>query len=716
MVKKASEEKMSFQEIVYRYTVETKDLKKGVKEVSDELKKADKQAEDFTETLGDIDKKGGKSVSDFGKKLGNLAKAAAAAFAVKELGEFVKGLADLQSEASGVQTAFNALNRPGLLANLRRATAGTVSDLELMKAALRAREFNIPQTTLAKGLEFARVQANKLGLSVQQLSSDFVDGVGRKSIQILDNLGISQADLSEKVKETGNFYEAVGLIVDEKLGEEGAAGTIETLADKQARFNAQIENLRLELSERLLPFFEKVVDEANNLVSQFGSLQDFGVGISPEQLADAESRADALADTYRTSIRESIEAGTLSAEEAVNIIETTNEALQRELEETGRTASTVTKDVLDILGFQATGGPLARITENAESVEEQTAFLLKQVEALKILADEFRDYKKVQEDSTETVEKSTEAIEAQAERLRDLAGEYERIEAVDFLDDLADQWAAAEFELNKYLRTLREAQAADEELRSQDVEDPFDTQKFLDDQEAQKDAAQASIDELNAFASANEQAILAGFGGLAEGIAGIFGVTAENSQKFLAFQKLLVIADIILNLQKELGGLAAGAAPFLLNPITGPGVAAALAAAQTSAGIRAGVNIATVAATAIPQFTGQGFAKGTSDTPEGVSLVGEKGPELLWMPKGSKVFNHEASKKYNPVIDALNAGRFEEFVQRHYVIPAMMREQGMSYDDFDLRKDIRSNKEVRLHPSTIRQLGKYFKPERKRWH
>ena len=67
--------------------------------------------------------------------------------ATKELMEDSMKLAE---EADGVTKAFNELNQPNLLDDLRTATKGTVTDVELMKAAVQAKDFRIPLEDLGK--------------------------------------------------------------------------------------------------------------------------------------------------------------------------------------------------------------------------------------------------------------------------------------------------------------------------------------------------------------------------------------------------------------------------------------------------------------------------------------------------------------------------------------------------------------------------------------
>ena len=122
----------------------------------------------------------------------------------------------MAESADGVIHAFRNLNQPGLLDNLRKATKGTVSDIELMKAAVKAKDFRIPLEDLGKYLTFAQLKAQQTGQSLDYMVDSIVTGLGRQSPQILDNLGLSAAEISEKTKETGDFMKAVASIVEKK--------------------------------------------------------------------------------------------------------------------------------------------------------------------------------------------------------------------------------------------------------------------------------------------------------------------------------------------------------------------------------------------------------------------------------------------------------------------------------------------------------------------
>lgn len=176
--------------------------------------------------------------------------------ALKKVKEFAAEGISMAETADGIIHAFQQLDNPNLLQTLRKATKNTVDDIELMKAAIKARDFGIPLEDLGKYLSFAQLKAQQLGVSVQQMTDDIVTGLGRKSPQILDNLGLSAAEISAKTKETGDFMKAVASIVENNLAQAGE--TYISAADRAAQKTAELHNRQLELGQALLPLKEKI--------------------------------------------------------------------------------------------------------------------------------------------------------------------------------------------------------------------------------------------------------------------------------------------------------------------------------------------------------------------------------------------------------------------------------------------------------------------------
>ncbi|MCS2310618.1 hypothetical protein NXW05_08305 [Phocaeicola vulgatus] len=53
------------------------------------------------------------------------------------------------------------------------------------------------------------------------MTDSIVTGLGRKSLLILDNLGLSAAEINEEVAKTGDFMKGVSNIIDRQLTQSG---------------------------------------------------------------------------------------------------------------------------------------------------------------------------------------------------------------------------------------------------------------------------------------------------------------------------------------------------------------------------------------------------------------------------------------------------------------------------------------------------------------
>lgn len=172
--------------------------------------------------------------------------------AASYLREFVVEGGRLAAQMETVKVAFDNLNNPGFLDNLRKATKGTVSDLELMKKAVYAAEFNIPLERLPQLLEFARTQALKLGRDVDDFTDRIINGINRQSIKLLDDLGLSAKEIREEYKRTGDFAQGVMNIIDRKYKDVGDRSL--TLVEIQQQYNAEIQNSQTQIGKLLQEF------------------------------------------------------------------------------------------------------------------------------------------------------------------------------------------------------------------------------------------------------------------------------------------------------------------------------------------------------------------------------------------------------------------------------------------------------------------------------
>lgn len=199
---------------------------------------------------------------------GQMVSTLGAAFAFNKIKDFAVEAVKLAGQMEGVSNAFKKLNQTGLLDELRASTKGTVSDLNLMKQAVSAKNLGLPIEQLGTYFEFARRRAKETGESVEYLTDSIVKGIGRKSPLILDNLGISTIALNEELKKTGDFATAVGNIIQTEF--KTMASDIDTSAEASARLSATWDNFLANMGSGLTPAINGVSKLLEHFIS-FGS-------------------------------------------------------------------------------------------------------------------------------------------------------------------------------------------------------------------------------------------------------------------------------------------------------------------------------------------------------------------------------------------------------------------------------------------------------------
>ena len=228
-----------------------------------------KELQEMTRSLNDMPTLGneGGIFSKMGDKLGGAMSVFAGNLMTKatmevanlgsEMAEMVKQGVEMAKAGEGIRVAFERLGNGQILNGLREATHGTVTDIELMKAAVKFNDFKLPIEELGTMLAFAQQKAKDTGQSVDYMVDSIVTGLGRKSLMILDNLGLSAAEIKEKMAETGDMTKAVGAIIREQM--QKAGDYVETAADRAAQANVDLQNKLEELGRKFLP-----VQEASN--------------------------------------------------------------------------------------------------------------------------------------------------------------------------------------------------------------------------------------------------------------------------------------------------------------------------------------------------------------------------------------------------------------------------------------------------------------------
>jgi hypothetical protein len=204
------------------------------------------------------------SLMKFAKEWNHIGFAITNAFEIKDrIAGFISSvrstldpMAEMAREAEGVELAFDRINRPDMLDQLRQATHGTVTDIELMKQAVKFKDFNLPVEQLGTYLAFAQQKAKDTGESIDNMVTSIVNGLGRQSPQILDNLGLSAKQISEEAKRSGNFFDAVAKIVKENMAEAGEY--VETSSERAAQATTKLKNAQADLGREWLPIMERL--------------------------------------------------------------------------------------------------------------------------------------------------------------------------------------------------------------------------------------------------------------------------------------------------------------------------------------------------------------------------------------------------------------------------------------------------------------------------
>lgn len=226
-----------------------------------------KMKADYQKKIDGMNKKSGDLMATFKKMAGVIG----IAFGTQQVIAFTKEAVTLAAKAEGITAAFEKLNSPGLLSNLQKATRGTVADIDLMAAAVKANNFKISLEALPKYFEFAQTRARATGESVDYLVESIVTGIGRKSALILDNLGISLNDINAELKVTPDYATAIGNIMAREMEKSGVA--VETTMDSLEQLKASMTNLKVEFGDMFNDVFAKpLADSAKSIADVISGL------------------------------------------------------------------------------------------------------------------------------------------------------------------------------------------------------------------------------------------------------------------------------------------------------------------------------------------------------------------------------------------------------------------------------------------------------------
>ncbi len=245
--------------------------------------------------LGDLDADLSDARGRIEGALGGIAKGALGiAGGLFGVGAAVTGaLGSLASQAApleGVQRAFQgvATDADGMLASLRAGAMGMASDAQLMEQYNQAAQ--LVGVTFADQLPDAMQYLTKVaastGTDLDYMLGSLVNGVGRLSPQVLDNLKVqvSLAEAMAKAAEMAGVEETqltkaqiqagMAAVTLEKLAENTATmpDITDNAATAMAQFTAIMENTKDQAGMVLLPLLKEVVGVFGGLAEQYGPL------------------------------------------------------------------------------------------------------------------------------------------------------------------------------------------------------------------------------------------------------------------------------------------------------------------------------------------------------------------------------------------------------------------------------------------------------------
>lgn len=401
--------------------------------------------------------------------LGNMA-AMALSRIVSGLGRAIKESITLAAKAEGVTAAFRNLGKPGFLKELQKATRGTVTNLELMQAAVQAKNFKIPLEKLATFFDFATSRAIQTGESVDFLVNSIITGIGRKSVLVMDNLGISAVELQEEIKKVGDFGLASANIIERAMQEAGDVAS--TTATFIAQINTEWTNLKTNIGgSEVIMFFLR------------------GLKAGFEDISKLLNRDQGVALTQFLEFAESIK--DKEPEEQLSVMAGKIKELRSELGQLAKDRR-VQQDLID--NGSRVAGRFAKV-----ELEKIDKIQTEQIKLLRIYEDQFTVLKETSELPTDDVKANNlAALKKQLKKLK----ETRDIVSLSEVSAINREIVALEAKIKKYKETSIEVDNLTDKLISDTfaLEDwmnkAFDVPMFLTDiKNGAVDAAKA-IDDL----------------------------------------------------------------------------------------------------------------------------------------------------------------------------------------------------------------------------
>lgn len=623
---------------------------KKTKEAEKEVKRLRKQVDGINKPI----KRFGDNVGNYPRQMSgalNVVKGLIGAFGVIEglrFGlNFAKESVVLAREARGVEFAFKNIGVEAQIAfeKVRRSTRGLLSDLDIKKSIVEFDNFNLEVEQLDTVLEFVAVRAAQTGKSFEYLRDSAIEAISKESVRRADNLGLSQKELNDRIKEGSTFLEAFTDIAKREIGEAG--DVIDEAANSQQKFNAAFENFKVSAGSGFIgKLTNDVYDLGTAFISTFSDINDASEGfwdflgniarasdpisggiqrqmikVEAEMQRELKKR-EPLVDRIIEQQRErglSDQQLITNRKSLLKLYSTQLQAILKDTEATSKNNKEKEKDV------KITREKLETISSLEKKTQDYVGKIKEQIKLLENTRNMYQENSQESKYLTENIERLKQALEGDS--LEDSASshmdnwikEYEnkQLQLVDIHKKYADQRKEIERELSDNLK----------ELGLSVTDALIQNQLNRLDREAELNRERA--EDALLFANGNREAELQIREQFEERQEEIEKKRLKAERKAFILEQAFKAGEIAIETIKSVAAIKAQAAVLLANPLTAP--LAGLALSQIPLVIATGATAgAAVLAQSIPQFK-----DGVRDFSGGLAVVGDGGvSEIVTTPKG----------------------------------------------------------------------------------
>ncbi len=246
---------------------------------------------DAEKTISELQKKTEKGAGGIATAMKRIGGVIAGYFGIQAIKQFVNFAGEVDSVSRSFYNLAQSAQGGGeaLLRSMREASAGTMSNLDMMKSANLAMQLMGDQVIqhLPQMARVARAAALASGRDVSFMMESLVVATGRQSILVLDNLGISSATASRYISE---YAQSIGTTADKmtaaqksqaffyasmKAGQE----LIDRIGTNTLTFGEQLQVLNATAENAAAAFAEGLIPGLFNAITAFDDTAASGEGV-----------------------------------------------------------------------------------------------------------------------------------------------------------------------------------------------------------------------------------------------------------------------------------------------------------------------------------------------------------------------------------------------------------------------------------------------------